>query len=112
MWWAGQDGSQNQTPVTEIPWVFPRVSEPPRVLEDPRRLPTPDCPMHIDANVVMVLNNLAAKPAVDVHSGPKDTAQQRRRRANYELQKAYMPLPSAAADGSARLTSPLFSEVR
>src|SRR5262245_16255390 len=48
-----------------------RASEPPTVLEDPRRPPARDLAVDIHANMVVVLNHLAAKAAVDVHACTK-----------------------------------------
>jgi hypothetical protein len=60
-----------ELPENTVTWVLESVAEPPGVLVDARRLPAPDGPMHINADVVVVLNDPTAKSVVDVHAGAK-----------------------------------------
>src|SRR5438132_12793442 len=58
-------------PENLILWGLFCVSEPPTVLEDPGGFPACNFAVDIDANVVMVLNDLPAEAALDFNSGTK-----------------------------------------
>src|SRR5438067_10851453 len=58
-------------PENPIVWGIFCVSEPPTVLEDPGGFPACNFAVDIDANVVMVLNDLPAEAALDFNSGTK-----------------------------------------
>src|SRR5581483_1370460 len=58
-------------PTNGTHWGRIRVTEPPGVLEKSRRLPAGNFAVDVHAHVVMVLQDLAAEAAVDVHPSTK-----------------------------------------